>query len=37
MQRQGRIVDLNVKDFETVCGCSWTSGLVKVRVRYLRG
>jgi len=37
MQRKGRIVDLNVRDFEIVCGCSWTSGLTEVRVRYLRG
>ena len=32
MQRLGRIVDLNVADFEAVCGCSWHRGLVKVTV-----
>jgi hypothetical protein len=32
MQRLGRIVDLSVRDFELVCGCSWTVGLVPVSV-----
>jgi hypothetical protein len=35
MQRQGRIADLNVADFEAVCGCPWTRGLVHVTVEYL--
>ena len=32
MQRQGRIVDLDVTDFETVCGVPWTRGLCTVVV-----
>ncbi len=36
MQRAGRIVDLDVPDFEAVCGCSWRTGLVRVTVEYLR-
>lgn len=36
-QRAGRVIDLNVRDFELVCGCNWTKGLVKVRVRYISG
>ncbi len=31
-QRAGRIVDLSVRDFELVCGCSWTRGLTSVTV-----
>lgn len=37
MQRVGRVIDLNVRDFELVCGCSWSAGLTKVRVRYISG
>lgn len=38
MQRAGRIIDLNVSDFETICGCNWRiAGIIKeVRVRYIR-
>jgi hypothetical protein len=36
-QRAGRVVDLDVRDFEIVSGGNWTIGLVHVRVRYLRG
>lgn len=36
MQRQGRIVDLSVRDFEIVCGCSWTRGLVPVIVEVVK-
>ena len=32
MQRLGRIVDLDVADFETVCGVPWTRGLCRVTV-----
>jgi hypothetical protein len=35
MQRQGRIVDLDVKTFERVAGASWTVGLTKVHVTVL--
>jgi hypothetical protein len=37
MQRAGRVVDLNVADFEQVCGCAWTAGLVRVRVTIADG
>lgn len=36
MQRRGRVVDLDVATFETVCGCGWRAGLVRVSVEYLR-
>lgn len=38
MQRAGRIVDLNAKDFNTICGCNWeVRGLLRnVRVEYLK-
>jgi hypothetical protein len=36
-QRAGRVVDLDVATFQAVCGCSWTKGLIHVRVRYMRG
>jgi len=32
MQREGRIVDLDVTTFERVAGVPWTVGLIKVRV-----
>jgi hypothetical protein len=32
MQRKGRIVDLDVADFEAVCGLPWTRGLCRVSV-----
>lgn len=35
MQRQGRIVDLDVDTFERVAGVPWTVGLSKVRVTVL--
>jgi hypothetical protein len=35
MQRQGRVADLNAWDFERVCGCSSSQGLVTVTVEYL--
>jgi hypothetical protein len=35
MQRLGRIVDLDVADFEAVSGKSWTAGLAPVTVEYL--
>ena len=35
MQRQGRVVDLNAWDFEKVCGCPASDGLVDVTVEYL--
>jgi hypothetical protein len=35
MQRAGRIVDLSVRDFELVCGCSWQRGLVPVTLERL--
>jgi hypothetical protein len=31
-----RVADLNVQDFEAVCGCSWTRGLVRVTVEVLK-
>jgi hypothetical protein len=31
-QRLGRIVDLSVRDFELVCGVTWTRGLCQVEV-----
>jgi hypothetical protein len=34
MQRAGRVVDLARNDFERVCGCPWSVGLVAVTVRY---
>jgi hypothetical protein len=36
MQRKGRIADLNIADFESVCGCSWRKGLTKVTVEYYK-
>lgn len=35
MQRQGRVVDLSLRDFERVSGRSWRTGLVRVTVEYL--
>jgi hypothetical protein len=35
MQREGRVIDLDVPTFELVCGCSWRRGLIPVRVEYL--
>lgn len=35
MQREGRIVDLDVATFERVAGASWTIGLTKVKVTVL--
>lgn len=35
MQRQGRVVDLNAYDFERVCGCPASVGLIEVTVEYL--
>jgi hypothetical protein len=34
-QRHGRVVDLDVADFETVCGTVWTRGTCNVTVAYL--
>jgi hypothetical protein len=36
-QRAGRVVDLNIRDFEIICGCQWNIvGVIKnVRVRYI--
>ena len=36
MQRAGRIVDLDVPDFEHVCGVPWTRGLCRVTVEVLQ-
>lgn len=37
MQRKGRVIDLNSRDFNIVCGCSWNvKGTVEVTVGYLR-
>jgi hypothetical protein len=36
MQREGRIVDLDVPTFEAVCGVRWTMGLCPVSVTILR-
>lgn len=35
MQREGRIVDLDITTFERVAGTSWTIGLTKVKVTVL--
>jgi hypothetical protein len=35
MQRRGRVADLDVPTFETVCGVPWTRGLCRVTVRCL--
>lgn len=36
MQRAGRIVDLDVPDFEFVCGVPWRIGLCRVTVEVLQ-
>lgn len=34
VRRLHRVADLNVADFERVCGCGWRTGLVRVTVTY---
>jgi hypothetical protein len=33
MQRLGRLVDLSVRDFERICGCSRSVGLARVTIQ----